>query len=107
MGFFSKKKKKDNEKQYVPHVHYPDEWPSDMKIEPGVTPTVVICEPGANRYRIIATEYWSQRMIGELATTSPRVHVMREDDKVIEATFPGEWFKIESPQMAELRNKKK
>ena len=52
MGFFSKKKKKDNEEQYVPHVHYPDEWPSDMKIEPGVTPTVVICEPGANRYGI-------------------------------------------------------
>lgn len=39
MGFFRKKK---DEEQYVPHVHYQDEWPSDMEIKPGVTPTVVI-----------------------------------------------------------------
>lgn len=101
MRFFKKKQ------QYVPHTHYPNEWPSDMKIEPGVTPSVIICEPGANRCRIIATEYWTQKMIGELATLFPNVHVMREDNTVIEATFPAHWLKLVPPQMEEARNKNK
>lgn len=83
------------------HVMYPNERSKGGKIIPGLTPTSITCEPGSDRGHIIATEYWSMKMIGDLANCFPVVHILRENDDVIEATFPIEWLKIQWPGPAE------
>jgi hypothetical protein len=58
-------------------------------------PTVITHYPGDNFCRIVATEYWSRKMIGDLSLLMPSVRLLRDDDKVIEAEFPAEWLFLE------------
>lgn len=58
-------------------------------------PTVITHYPGDDFCRIIATEYWSRKMIGDLSLLMPSVRLLRDDDKVIEAEFPAEWLFLE------------
>ena len=83
MSIFKRKKANPN---------YPNEQAGRDVVIPGETPTTIVHYPGEDRCRIVATEYWSMKMIGELATNFPVVNVLREDDTVIEATFPAEWL---------------
>lgn len=58
-------------------------------------PTVITHCPGDDFCRIVATEYWSRKMIGDLSLLMPSVRLLRDDDKVIEAEFPAEWLFLE------------